>query len=194
VAPLAASGCASRWPWPLGAALTAAPWPGACATSPGAAGLLAVIGLNVHLYQTIDKGFMPSRTRARHGLHPCRPVHVLPGHGAPHQAFLAIVQPDPAVEYVTGFTGGGRRNAANMFMSLKPMAERKVSSDEVINRLREKLKNEPGARLFMMPSSDVRIGGRQSMASYEYTLQADDTAELRPGSRASARCCPPCRS
>ncbi|WP_262313609.1 efflux RND transporter permease subunit, partial [Klebsiella pneumoniae] len=62
--------------------------------------------------------------------------------------FLDVVQQDPAVEYVTGFTGGGQANSANMFMSLKPMAERKVSSDEVINRLREKLKDEPGARLF----------------------------------------------
>jgi multidrug efflux pump len=79
---------------------------------------------------------------------------------------------------VTGFTGGGQANAANMFMSLKPMAERKVSSDEVINRLREKLKDEPGARLFMMTQSDVRIGGRQSSPPIS-TLQADDTAELR---------------
>src|SRR5256885_14783913 len=61
----------------------------------------------------------------------------------------------------------------------KPLAERKVSSDEVINRLRDKLKNEPGARLFMVTQSDIRIGGRQSPGSYGYILQAADNPDQR---------------
>ena len=142
--------------------------------------LVAVIGLNIHLYQTIDKGFMPSEDTGRvMGFIRADQSTSFQAMERRIKRFLDVVQQDPAVEYVTGFTGGGQANSANMFMSLKPMAERKVSSDEVINRLREKLKNEPGARLFMMTQSDVRIGGRQSMSSYQYTLQADDTAELR---------------
>ncbi|MEX8191789.1 multidrug efflux RND transporter permease subunit [Comamonas guangdongensis] len=142
--------------------------------------LVAVIGLNVYLYATIEKGFMPSEDTGRvMGFIRADQSTSFQAMERRIKRFLAVVQEDPAVEYVTGFTGGGQANAANMFMSLKPLAERKVSSDEVINRLREKLKNEPGARLFMMTQTDVRIGGRQSMASYQYTLQADDTAELR---------------
>ncbi|QXZ10318.1 efflux RND transporter permease subunit [Comamonas sp. Y33R10-2] len=142
--------------------------------------LVAVIGLNVHLYQTIDKGFMPSEDTGRvMGFIRADQSTSFQAMERRIKRFLDVVQQDPAVEYVTGFTGGGQANSANMFMSLKPMAERKVSSDEVINRLREKLKDEPGARLFMMTQSDVRIGGRQSMSAYQYTLQADDTAELR---------------
>ena len=142
--------------------------------------LLAVIGLNVYLYVVIEKGFMPQQDTGRvMGFIRADQSTSFQAMERRIQRFLAIVQEDPAVEYVTGFTGGGQRNSANIFMSLKPLAERKVSSDVVINRLRDKLKNEPGARLFMMAQQDVRIGGRQSMASYEYTLQADDSTELR---------------
>ena len=144
------------------------------------AALVAVIGLNVYLYTAIEKGFMPSEDTGRvMGFIRADQSTSFQAMERRIKRFLDVVQQDPAVEYVTGFTGGGQANSGNMFMSLKPMAERKVSSDEVINRLREKLKNEPGARLFMMTQSDVRIGGRQSMSSYQYTLQADDTAELR---------------
>ena len=142
--------------------------------------LVAVIGLNVYLYTVIEKGFMPSEDTGRvMGFIRADQSTSFQAMQRRIKRFLDVVQQDPAVEYVTGFTGGGQANSANMFMSLKPMAERKVSSDEVINRLREKLKNEPGARLFMVTQSDVRIGGRQSMSAYQYTLQADDTAELR---------------
>ncbi|PIG08071.1 efflux RND transporter permease subunit [Comamonas sp. 26] len=144
------------------------------------AALVAVIGLNVYLYTAIEKGFMPSEDTGRvMGFIRADQSTSFQAMERRIKRFLDVVQQDPAVEYVTGFTGGGQANSGNMFMSLKPMAERKVSSDEVINRLREKLKNEPGARLFMVTQSDVRIGGRQSMSAYQYTLQADDTAELR---------------
>ncbi len=142
--------------------------------------LAGVVALNVRLYITIDKGFMPEQDTGRIS------GFIRADQATSYQAmeqrlkrFLAIVQQDPAVEYVTGFTGGWQRNAASMYMTLKPLAERKVSSDEVINRLRQQLKNEPGARLFMMLQRDVRIGGRQSSASLDFTLQADDVQELR---------------
>lgn len=102
------------------------------------------------------------------------------------QRFLAIVQADPAVEHVTGFTGGWQRNAAQMFMTLQ-RGPGQETSEAVITACAQ-LKDEPGARLFMVPQRDIRIGGRQSSASFDYTLQADDIAELRTcGSRASAR-------
>ena len=66
-----------------------------------------------------------------------------------------------------------------MFVALKPLTERKESADQVIARLRIKLANEPGANLFLNPVQDIRVGGRASNATYQYTLQADDLAELR---------------
>ncbi|MFY7906053.1 MAG: efflux RND transporter permease subunit, partial [Burkholderiaceae bacterium] len=93
--------------------------------------------------------------------------------------FMEIVREDPAVEHITGFTGGGQRNTAIMFMSLKPLKERKESADKVVERLRQKLAKEPGARLFMFQQQDIRIGGRQTSTSYQYTLQSDELEELR---------------
>ncbi len=137
-----------------------------------------VIVLNVFLYTTIEKGFMPEQDTGR------IMGFIRADQASSYQAmerrikrFLAIVEADPAVENVTGFTGGGQRNAGAMFMTLK--TDRKESSDAVIARLRGQLKDEPGARLFMVPQRDIRIGGRQSSGSYEYTLQADDVADLR---------------
>ena len=66
-----------------------------------------------------------------------------------------------------------------IFVSLKPLAERKLSSDQVIARLRPKLGREPGASLFLQPQQDIRVGGRASNAQYQYTLQADNIDELR---------------
>jgi multidrug efflux pump len=66
-----------------------------------------------------------------------------------------------------------------MFVQLKPLSERKESADKIIARLRIKLANEPGANLFLNPVQDIRVGGRQANATYQYTLQADDLDELR---------------
>ena len=93
-------------------------------------------------------------------------------------AFLKIVQADPAVENVTGFTGGGTLNSASMWMQLKPLAERKISAEQVINRLRGKLAHIPGATLYMMAAQDIRVGGRGSNSQYQFTLQADNLKDL----------------
>ena len=142
--------------------------------------LAGVVALNVHLYVAIDKGFMPEQDTGR------VMGFIRADQASSYQAmeqrlkrFLAIVQADPAVEHVPGFHGGGQRNAAMMFMSLKPLAERQASSEQVIERLRQQLKDEPGARLFMVPQRDIRIGGRQSSGSLDFTLQADDIQDLR---------------
>lgn len=91
----------------------------------------------------------------------------------------AIVQADPAVQTVTGFTGGRTTNQAQVFVTLKPLEERSASAFEVMARLRPKLAEIPGAQLMMFPMQDLFIGGRMSFAQYQYTLQADDTVELR---------------
>jgi multidrug efflux pump len=66
-----------------------------------------------------------------------------------------------------------------MFVVLKPLGERKLSVDRVIAKLRVKLAREPGAALFLVPVQDIRVGGRQANAQYQFTLQADDLDELR---------------
>src|SRR5690242_21349765 len=93
--------------------------------------------------------------------------------------FIRIVQKDPAMDNVVGFIGGGQRNTGFMFVSLKPQSERKISADAVIARLRPKLGRETGASLFLQPVQDIRMGGRQGNAQYQYTLQGDDLNELR---------------
>jgi multidrug efflux pump len=142
--------------------------------------LVAVVALNVHLYATIPKTFFPQQdTGAIFG-------GVQADQGSSFQimrqrldTFMTILREDPAVRNVNGFTGGGQRNSANFFVTLKPLAERKVSADAVVARLRDRLSHEPGANLFLVPVQDIRIGGRQSNAQYQYTLQADELEDLR---------------
>ncbi len=142
--------------------------------------LAVTICLNIFLYIIIPKGFFPQQDTGR------LTGSIQADQSISFQAmrqklsdFVAIIQTDPAVDSVTGFTGGGRRNGGFMFISLKPRAERDASADQVIARLRVKLNKEPGANLFLQPVQDIRTGGRQSDAQYQFTLQGDDLNELR---------------
>ncbi len=142
--------------------------------------LAATIGLNVYLYVHIPKGFFPQQDVGR------MIGSIQADQGISFQAmrqklttFAEIVRSDPAVENVVGFTGGGQRNSGFMFITLKPVRERKLSADQVIARLRPRLAQEPGANLFLVPVQDIRMGGRQANAQYQFTLQADELAELR---------------
>ena len=63
-------------------------------------------------------------------------------------------------------------------MALKPLEERKISSSQVINRLRPKLAAVPGAMTFLQAGQDLRIGGRQSNAQYQYTIQSENLSDL----------------
>ncbi|APW36875.1 multidrug transporter subunit MdtC [Rhodoferax koreense] len=140
----------------------------------------AVIGLNVYLYGVIPKGFFPQQDTGRvTGFIQADQATSFQAMQQRLDRFLAIVQADPAAESVTGFTGGSQRNTAQMFLSLKPLTERKVSADQVVARLRIRLAREAGANLFLNPVQDIRIGGRQSNAAYQYTLQADALEDLR---------------
>ena len=142
--------------------------------------LVAVIGLNVYLYGVIEKGFFPQQDTGRlNGFIRADQATSFQAMQQRLQRFMSVVQADPAVAHVAGFTGGGQRNTAFMFMTLKPLSERTDGAEQVLTRLREQLAHEPGARSFMSAQQDIRIGARGSNASYEYTLQADSNEELR---------------
>jgi multidrug efflux pump len=96
---------------------------------------------------------------------------------------MAIVQHDRAVENVVGFTGGGgggrsQTNSASVFVSLKPLTQRRDTAQQVITRLRRELSHVAGGTLYLQAVQDIRVGGRQSNAEYQYTLQGDSTAEV----------------
>ncbi len=141
--------------------------------------LFAVFGLNIYLYAVIPKGFFPQQDS---GL---LTGGIVADQSTSFQAleqklrrFVSIVTADPAVANVVGQTGGRATNTGSVFVVLKPKTERDVTSDQVIDRLRPKLAEVAGATLFLQSSQDVRAGGRQSNAQYQYTLEADDTALL----------------
>jgi multidrug efflux pump len=97
--------------------------------------------------------------------------------------FMQIVQSDPAVANVTAFTGGGSSNTGRAFIQLKPLDERKVSADAVINRLRSRLSRIPGATLYLQSAQDIRVGGRSSNSQYQYTLRGDSLSDLNEWSQ-----------
>ncbi|EKS7765275.1 multidrug efflux RND transporter permease subunit MdtC [Edwardsiella piscicida] len=142
--------------------------------------LLAVIGLNIWLYISIPKTFFPQQDTGRlMGFIQADQSISFQAMRGKLQDFMRIVRADPDVENVTGFTGGARVNSGMMFIALKPLGERKQDAQQVIARLRAKLAHEPGANLFLMAVQDIRAGGRQGNASYQYTLLSDDLAVLR---------------
>jgi multidrug efflux pump len=147
--------------------------------------LATTIALNVLLFTVIPKGFFPQEDT---GL-------ITGGIVADQsisfqlmkdklQQLMNIVQADPAVESVAGYTGqgsgggNGQTNTGSVYVLLKPLAVRKISSDGVIARLRTKLSQVPGGRLFLQTVQDIRIGARQANAEYQFTLQADNVNDL----------------
>ncbi|CNK45453.1 multidrug efflux system subunit MdtC [Yersinia aldovae] len=142
--------------------------------------LLSTIALNVWLYISIPKTFFPEQDTGRMmGFIQADQSISFQAMQQKLKDFMKIVSADPAVDNVTGFTGGSRTNSGSMFISLKPLSERKESAQQIITRLRTKLAKEPGASLFLSPVQDIRVGGRQANASYQFTLLADDLAALR---------------
>jgi multidrug efflux pump len=139
--------------------------------------LLAVIGINFHLYATVPKGFFPQQDTGRIiGAIQADQAISFQAMRAKLVAYIDIIRADPAVQTVTGFTGGSQRNTGQMFIALKP--QRRDSAADVIDRLRRKLAAVPGATLILQAAQDIRVGGRQSNAQYQYTLQADNLEEL----------------
>jgi len=144
----------------------------------------ATVVFNIYLYTVIPKGFFPQQDTGRlnGGIQADQAIS-FQSMSKKLVQFMKIVKQDPAVDTVVGFTGGGsaggaQTNSGSIFVALKPKSQRKLSADEVIGRLRPKLNQVAGARLFLQSVQDIRVGGRQSNAQYQYTLQADSVAEL----------------
>src|SRR5262249_271263 len=135
--------------------------------------LVTIITLvfTVYLYFAVPKGFFPQQDTGRligsiqadqsASFQPISPQLL---------EFVRIVKADPAVDTLVAFTGGagGTTNTGRMFVALKRLNERKVGADQVIARLRSKLSRIAGATLYLQSVQDVRVGGRQSSAQYQY--------------------------
>jgi multidrug efflux pump len=147
--------------------------------------LLATIALNAYLFVRVPKGFFPQQDNGR------MMGQITGDQDTSFQAMdrilrqmVDIMDKDPGVDTVNGFTGGGggpgggTANQARMFISLRPLQERKVPVDQIIARLRPKLARIPGATLYMQASQDLRIGGRSSAALYQYTMLCDNLQDL----------------
>ena len=141
--------------------------------------LLATIGLNAYLFIRVPKGFFPQQDNGR------IQGSITADQDTSFQAMdkimlpmVKIVTDDPAVDTVAGFTGGSTYNTARMFISLKPLDQRKISADLVIARLRPKLAKVPGATLYLQAAQDLRVGGRQSNAQYQFTMRGDNLDDL----------------
>jgi len=148
--------------------------------------LLTTVGLNVYLFAKVSKGFFPQQDTGRMS------GQILADQDTSFQAMdrillqmVNIVAADPAVDTVNGFTGGGgggggasTLNQGRMFVSLKPLEERKITVDYILQRLRPKLAKVPGASLYLQPSQDLRVGGRNSAALYQFTMRGDNLQDL----------------
>ncbi|MEZ5650728.1 MAG: efflux RND transporter permease subunit [Burkholderiaceae bacterium] len=142
--------------------------------------LLAALGLNVYLYTVIPKGFVPRQDTGR------LIGYLRADEGSSFrntrdklERALEIVQNDRAIDGVVGYAGDRQANRATFFVSLKPLAQRSETPDQVIDRLRRPLSRIEGARLTLVPVQDFRAGGRDSSGEYQFTLFAEDIAELR---------------
>jgi multidrug efflux pump len=141
---------------------------------------LITVGLNVFLFTRLPLGFFPQQDTGvmTGGMQGPQDTSFYAMEKAVQQA-VKIIKSDPAVDNVMAFTGGqGATNGGFTFISLKPLNERTESAADVINRLRPKLARVEGAQTFLQAVQDIRIGGRQSSAQYQYTLQAETTAQL----------------
>src|SRR5882724_4176986 len=143
--------------------------------------MLVTIGLNIYLFAIVPKGFFPQQDSGRiiGSIQASQDIS-FPAMREKMAEFVNIVLTDPAATAVVAFTGGNlnTQNTGRMFISLKPLHERKVSADQIIGRLRGKLAHVPGANLFLQGVQDLRIGGRASNAQFQYTLQSTDLTEL----------------
>jgi len=142
--------------------------------------LFLTIALNVVLVFRIPKGFFPQQDTGTLGGGIQGPQDSsFPAMNDSLQKIEAVINKDPAVQNVMGFTGGGgATNTGNIFIALKPLNVRKVGAPEIINRLRPQLNRLPVASIFLQASQDLRIGGRSSSALYQYTIQTDNIPDL----------------
>ncbi|WP_122857405.1 efflux RND transporter permease subunit, partial [Pseudomonas viridiflava] len=145
--------------------------------------LLITIVVNIALYVVVPKTFLPQQdtgqlmgfVRGDDGLS----FKVMQ---PKMEIFRRAVLADPAVQSVAGFIGGsGGTNNAFMIVRLKPIGERKLSAEKVVERLRKNLPHVPGGRLFLAPDQDLQLGGgrEQTSSQYQYIVQSGDLEVLR---------------
>ncbi|MGA3097917.1 MAG: multidrug efflux RND transporter permease subunit, partial [Bryobacteraceae bacterium] len=149
--------------------------------------LLTTVGLNVYLFIHVPKGFFPQQDTGRMS------GQILADQDSSFQSMdktllpmVNIVAADPAVSTVIGYTGGGggggggasTLNQGRMFVALKPLEERKITVDYIMQRLRPKLARIPGATLYLQAAQDLRVGGRNSAALYQFTMRGDNLQDL----------------
>ena len=145
---------------------------------------IATVGLNVYLFYAAPRGFFPQQDTGRiiGSLQADQSIS-FQSMSVKLRQMIDIVRADPAVDTVVGFTGVGsgggfsQINTGTVFVSLKPISQR-VTVDEVLARLRPKLAQVPGGRLYLAAVQDLRAGGRQSNAQYQYTLQSENVQDL----------------
>ena len=150
---------------------------------------VALAGLTVWLYVVVPKGFFPEQdTGLLAGVTIAAPDTSFEVMYRLHRQASDIILADPAVESLTasigGSFGGGTSNRGQMFMALKPRAERDASAAQVIDRLRRPLGAIPGTQVFLRVQQDLFIGGRQGNAQFQYVLLGTDLAELRQWTQA----------
>jgi len=139
---------------------------------------IGAIVLNIFLFIVIPKGFFPQQDTGR------IMAQIQADQNISFQSlknkfstFVQILRKDPAIENVVGFVGGGS-NTGSIFIALKPLSERNITADKIIERLRPKLAVVTGATLYMQPAQDLVVGGRQGNAQFQYTLSADNLGTL----------------
>jgi len=141
--------------------------------------LLITIGVNIYLLIIVPKGFFPLQDNGiiQGGIRGQQDIS-FQAMDQLAKRFVDIIKADPAVANVMAFTGGGSTNTGNIYVGLKPLNQRKLSSSQVIDRLRPKVNAVLGARAILQAGQDLRIGGRQSNAQYQYTIQGDNLTDL----------------
>ncbi|HWF07918.1 MAG TPA: multidrug efflux RND transporter permease subunit [Bryobacteraceae bacterium] len=139
--------------------------------------LLATVALNVFLFLRVEKGFFPEQDNGRvQGAIQADQDTSFQAMDGLLRRMIGIVKADPGVDHALGFTGGA--NSARMFVSLKPLDQRKATAQQIIARLRPKLAKVPGATLYLQASQDVRVGGRLGNAAYQFSMQGENLNDL----------------
>jgi hydrophobic/amphiphilic exporter-1 (mainly G- bacteria), HAE1 family len=150
--------------------------------------LLFIAGA-AYLFTIVPKGFLPNEDQGRFQM----TIEAIQGIGFEEmvrhqQEVAAILEQDPDIAGFSsniGFAGGGgggaggASNQGRFGVDLKPRAERTRSVDQIMAGLRPKLAQVPGVRVFMVNPPPINLGGQGGgRATYQFTLQDTDTAEL----------------
>jgi hydrophobic/amphiphilic exporter-1 (mainly G- bacteria), HAE1 family len=141
----------------------------------------ATLGLSIYLFVVIPKGFFPQQDNGLITATSEASQDIsFQAMKSRQEALVKIVMDDPDVATTAMAVGGSGRagNNGNMWITLKPRSEREASAQQIITRLRPKLEEVAGARLYMQAAQDVRLGGRPTRTQFEFTLQDANLAEL----------------